>query len=106
LTTADPAELREASWEIIQRNFGLRTKGQQEDELGGRFNLDQGSEKEILLFELDQLHTALYVISAEPKKLKLDFGTYTARIRGYGDSGQADEITMNVDSRATPFLHR
>jgi hypothetical protein len=101
------AELQDAHGQPIERNVGLRTRSQQEQESGGRFNLDQGSEKDIPVFELLQLQErpgpGLYIIGAGTNNIKLEFGVYTARVRAYGDSGQPDEITIKVDCRASPF---
>jgi hypothetical protein len=61
-------------------------------------------EEDIPLFTLAQLQEpALYVLSAGANNLKLHLGVYAARLRGYGDSGEADEITVMVDCRASPF---
>jgi hypothetical protein len=63
-------------------------------------------EEDIPLFMLAQLQEpALYVLSAGANNLKLHLGVYAARLRGYGDSGEADEITVTVmvDCRASPF---
>jgi hypothetical protein len=40
-------DLKDASGQVVQRNIGLGTTGQQAEHLGGRFNLDQGSETDI-----------------------------------------------------------
>jgi hypothetical protein len=100
------AVLEDASGQVVERNIGLRTKGQLPQELGGRFNLDQGSEKEIPLFILAQLEEprpGLYVVTAGAQEMRLEYDVYTARIRAYGDSGQPDEITVQVNCRAVTF---
>jgi hypothetical protein len=35
--------------------------------------------------------------------MRLEYDVYTARIRAYGDSGQPDEITVQVNCRAVTF---
>jgi hypothetical protein len=92
-------ELRDASDDVVRRNIGLKPREQQAYERDGRFNLDQNSERDIRLFEYDPTEFALYVITAG-ENIKLEFGTYTARVRGCGDTGEPDEITVRADCRA------
>jgi hypothetical protein len=100
-------ELKDAFGSIVERNIGLRTRGQQAQELGGRFNLDQQSEKDVPLFEVNQLEEPVggfCVIAAGNKNIRLEYGgTYLALVRGYGDSGEPDEIVVRADSRAVTF---
>jgi hypothetical protein len=98
-------ELRDASNEPIKRNISLGIRGEREGEVvGGRFELDQGSEKDIPLFAINQLEATFYMIGVGNQDITLAYGgIYTARVRGYGDGGQPDEITVRVDCRAVTF---
>jgi hypothetical protein len=96
-------ELRNDAGEVILRQFPLGPEGQEPTESGSRFSLDQGAKKDILLFEIDQLKGNAFYIRAATEKINLGFGVYTARVHGYGDSGQPDEITVRVDCRALTF---
>jgi hypothetical protein len=70
-------ELRDDHDEIIGRNIGLRTRGQQVQETGGRFNLDQNSEKDVPIFVIDQSQgDGLYLINAGSDDTKLYHGIY------------------------------
>jgi hypothetical protein len=97
-------ELRNADGDVIETNVGLRTKGQETKEKQGRFNLDQDSTKNIPVFRLDQSdENGLSIVNANEWDLNYDHGIYTARIRGYGDRGEPDEITVRIDSRTGDF---
>jgi hypothetical protein len=93
------AELRHMSGDLVERNIGLIAKGQQDE----RFELDQNSEKEIPVFEVDQVEHCVYALGSAGK-IRLHYDSYTARIRGYGDTGKADEITLQLDIRVAGFF--
>jgi hypothetical protein len=95
-------ELRDAFDQVVGRNIRLKDRRQQAQETDGRFNLGQNAKTDIPLFEYDPTEFALHVISAA-EKIRLEFGTYTARVRGYGDSGEPDEITVRADCRTAAF---
>jgi hypothetical protein len=92
-------ELRHMSGDLIDRNIGLIAKGQQDE----RFELDQNSEKEVAVFEVDQVEYCVYALGATGK-IRLHYDSYTARIRGSGDTGKPDEITLQLDIRAAGFF--
>jgi hypothetical protein len=86
--------------EVIYDHIGLRTKNQESKGTQGRFNLDQDAEKEIPIFDIDQsTDPGVTVINADGWQIDLQHGVYTARRRGYGDSGKPDQITVRIDSR-------
>jgi hypothetical protein len=87
------------SGDLVERNIGLIAKGQQDE----RFELDQNSEKEIPVFEVDQVEHCVYA-RGSAGKIRLHYDSYTARIRGYGDTGKADEITLQLDIRVAGFF--
>lgn len=98
-------ELRDSDGFLIQRNIGLRTRGQENKEDQGRFNLDQDSIKDIPLFEIDQSRDeGLSIVNANKWDLSLEHGTYTVRIMSYGDSGIPDEMTVKINSRNCEFI--
>jgi hypothetical protein len=98
-------ELRDGDGSLIQKNIGLRTRGQENKQVQGRFNLDQDSTKDIPIFEIDQSRNdnGLTIINANNWDINLEHGIYTARIRAYGDTGPADEVTIRLDSRDCSF---
>jgi hypothetical protein len=117
--TSLATKLRDCRCEIVEvlndhgevaRNIGLRTRGQEYQEKQGRFNLDQNSEKEIALFEMHSLaepEPGFYIIAAERKNVKLDYGgIYTAIVRGYGDSGEPDETARSRPKRAAKISRK
>jgi hypothetical protein len=97
-------ELQNDAGDVIKRQFPLGPRIQERAKSGGRFGLDQGAAKDIPIFEIDQLRgNSFYIIRAGTEKVSLGFGVYTARVRGYGDSGQHDEITVHADFRTFAF---
>lgn len=99
-------ELRDDGGTLLGRNIGLRTRGQENKETQGRFNLDQGSTKDIPIFEINQSRDddgALQIINANNWDISLEHGTYIASLRAYGDSGLADEITLRLNSNNCRF---
>jgi hypothetical protein len=97
-------ELMNSEGEVIYEHIGLRTKNQESKETQGRFNLDQDSDKEIPIFDIDQsADPGVTVINADGWDIALEHGVYIAKVRGYGDSGKPDEITVRIDSRNCEF---
>jgi|GEM_PF-6559754 len=97
-------ELRSGDGALIEKNIALRTRGQRNKEVQGRFNLDQGATKDLPIFEIDQSRDdGVTVVNANDWDITLEHGVYTASLRGYGDSGEADEITILLDSRDCDF---
>jgi hypothetical protein len=92
-------ELSDAANEVVKRNIGLAVRGQQ----GERFGLDQGSEKEIPIFEVDQSKFIVYLLAAT-EKIPLAYNNYIARVHGYGDTGESDEIKVQLDIRSSEFF--
>ncbi|MCA1549342.1 hypothetical protein I6F36_21155 [Bradyrhizobium sp. BRP19] len=99
-------ELRDHEGELVETHIGLRTKNQAGKAVQGRFNLDQGAEKEIPLFDINQSSDdeTLGVINADGRELKLPYGIYTAKIRAYGDRGIADELTVSLNTSNCDFI--
>jgi hypothetical protein len=95
------AELFNSAGDVIHRNIGLTIRGQQ----GERFALDQNSNKEVPIFEIDQSESGfcVYLLGAA-EKIRLDYDNYTARVCGYGDAGRSDEITVQLDIRSSEFF--
>jgi hypothetical protein len=93
-------ELADESGEILMQHIGLRTTNQANKENQGRFYLDQGAEKEIPLFDIDQSgmdeERAIAIINAEDEGYFLPAGVYTALVRAYGDRGEADEVRVRL----------
>ncbi len=98
-------ELRNEYGELIETHIGLRTKNQENKDQQGRFNLDQGADKEIPLFDINQSEDVdvLSVINAEGRVIMLAHGIYTAKVRGYGDRGEADEIAVRLNTSNCDF---
>lgn len=98
-------ELRDEHGELIETHVGLRTKNQENKDKQGRFNLDQGADKEIPIFDIDQSEDddGLSVINADGRDIRLTHGIYTAKVRGYGDRGEADEITVRLNTNNCVF---
>jgi hypothetical protein len=96
-------ELRDENNRLIEKNIALRTRGQQNKEVQGRFYLDQAASKELPLFEVDQSKEEVTVVNANGWDLTLDHGIYTAVLRGYGDSGEPDEMTVQLNSENGEF---
>ncbi|WLA65663.1 hypothetical protein [Bradyrhizobium diazoefficiens] len=99
-------ELRDCEGELVDTHIGLRTKNQADKAIQGRFNLDQGAQKEIPLFDINQPSEdeTLVVINADGRELKLPYGIYTAKIRAYGDRGIADELTVRLNTSNCEFI--
>lgn len=99
-------ELRDDENAVIETHIGLRTKNQADKSAQGRFNLDQGAEKEIPLFDINQSsdEETLGVINADGRELKFPYGIYTAKIRAYGDRGTADELTVRLNTSNCEFI--
>ncbi|MGY4253634.1 hypothetical protein ACVI1L_000702 [Bradyrhizobium sp. USDA 4516] len=99
-------ELRHADGEIICNHVGLRTRNQANKSTQGRFNLDQGAEKYVPLFNIDQScddDGAFKVVSADDLEIHLEHGIYVAQVRAYGDSGVADEVTVRLNTSNCRF---
>lgn len=101
-------ELRDDEDALIETHIGLRTKNQADKNTQGRFNLDQGAEKEIPLFDINQgsADETLGVINADGREFKFPYGIYTAKIRAYGDRGIADELTVRLNTNNCEFIIR
>ncbi|MCK1453584.1 hypothetical protein IVB36_22590 [Bradyrhizobium sp. 35] len=98
-------ELRDDEGELIETHIGLRTKNQADKSTQGRFNLDQGAEKEVPLFDIDQSNDdGLGVINADGREITLPHGIYTAKIHGYGDRGIADELVVRLNTSNCEFI--
>lgn len=97
-------ELRDELGALIEKNIGLRTRGQENKEVQGRFYLDQAATKEVPIFRIDQSRDdGLQVVNANDWDITLEHGIYSATIRGYGDTGEPDEMTIKLDSRNCEF---
>jgi hypothetical protein len=62
---------------LIATHIGLRTKNQENKLVRGRFNLDQGANKEIPIFEIDQSRDddeALPVINSDERDISFEHG--------------------------------
>jgi len=98
-------ELRDELGALIEKNIGLRTRGQENKEVQGRFYLDQAASKEVPIFRIDQSkEDGLQVVNANDWDITLEHGIYSATIRGYGDTGEPDEMTIKLDSRNCEFI--
>ncbi|WLA65575.1 hypothetical protein [Bradyrhizobium diazoefficiens] len=100
-------ELRDGGGALLMRNIGLRTRGQENKEIQGRFYLDQGAVKYIALFDIDQSQDdGLHIPNANNWDLRFEHGIYTAKVRCYGDSGEPDEVTLQINSHNCEYLVR
>jgi hypothetical protein len=96
-------ELRNIYDEVVETNRALTTREQRRvGEAVEQFDLYQSAEAEIPLFEIDYSNHILYLLAAT-EKITLPYVNYTARVRCYGDTGESDEITVQVDTKSDEF---